>query len=132
MQLPAGNIYSGSRMLAVLTAPTELARRKGNLRNSYPVMLDWVEYPDVETAYQRNKPEKMSDREALMIRLLLIRFDLYPAIGEAVKDSGGVEWLEQCEHVVTGNVRWEGKGRESRFIRCLIAAYELWLKDINL
>lgn len=51
MKLPAGNIYSGSRMLAVLTAPTELARRKGNLRNSYPVMLDWVEYADVETAY---------------------------------------------------------------------------------
>ena len=127
MKLPAGNIWSGSRMLAVLTAPTELARRKGNLKNSYPVMLDWQEYPDVETAYQRNKPITLEEREELMIRLLLIRFQLYPAIGEAVKDSGGVAWLEQCEHVVTGNVRWEGKGKDSRFIRCLITAYELWL-----
>ena len=131
MQLPAGNIWSGSRMLAVLTAPTELARKKGNLRKSYPVKAFDQEWPDVEKAYQTLKKGSDLERAALMTHLLYVRFEQYPQIGEAVRDSGGVAWLEECSHIVMGKVRWEGVGRQSRFIRCLIEAYEMWYAEVH-
>ena len=131
MQLPAGNISSGSKWLAVLTAPTELARRKGNLQNSYPVKAFDQVWPDVEKAYQTLKTGSNLERTALMTHLLCMRFEQYPAIGEAVRDSGGVEWLKQCSHTVNGNTRWEGTGTQSRYICCLITAYEMWYADTH-
>lgn len=44
---------------------------------------------------------------------------------EGVRERGGVGFLECCSHLVgVRGSRWEGRGRESRFIRCLIAAFE--------
>lgn len=129
MKVEAGNISSDSLMLGWLTAPTEIAKRKGNLRTSFPITYHGVEYPDVETAYQQNKPQTLVERTALMTHLLVLRFVRYPATAEAVKDSGGVPWLNDCEHRVTGNKRWEGAGRESRYIRCLIAAYRCYMEE---
>ncbi len=59
MTVEAGNISSDSLMLGWLTAPTELAKRKGNLRTSFPITYHAVEYQDVETAYQQNKPHRV-------------------------------------------------------------------------
>lgn len=129
MKLAAGNISSNSMMLGWLTAPTELARQKGNVRTAFPIVYNGVEYADVETAYQKNKPATLVERTALMTHLLVIRFIRYPATAEAIKDNGGVPWLNDCEHRVTGNQRWEGAGRESRYIRCLIAAYRCFMEE---
>jgi hypothetical protein len=126
MKLDAGNIWSGSRQLAVLTNPTCLAKRKGCLRGDYPITTDdGTTYPDIEAAYHAIGWGRKSDMKFLsdlMVSLMVKKFKQYPQIREAVKDSGGVPWLRRCSHRVNGG-RWEGAGESSPFIACLIRAY---------
>lgn len=128
-----GNIFSGERSArTVLTNPTELARKKGNLRHSYPVEIDGVVYPDAEEAYQRLKPglshfADMDEREALCWRVIEAKLHQHPQLVEFITVNGGVQWLAQCRHFTgartQGFQEWEGVGYESAFIRCLIRAY---------
>jgi hypothetical protein len=115
----AGNIWSGDKKLAVLTNPTELAFRKGNLKRHYPVEFNGETYPDVEAAYQKNKG--YNDKAVLMTELIRIKFVTYPEILEAVIASGGESFLKACSHFTgSKNKYWEGNGFESKFICCLV------------
>jgi hypothetical protein len=128
-----GNIFSGERSArTVLTNPTELARKKGNLRHSYPVTIDGVTYPDAEEAYQRLKRNlshfaDMDEREALCWRVIEAKLRQHPQLAEFITVNGGVQWLAQCRHFTSARTQafaeWEGVGYESAFIRCLIRAY---------
>jgi hypothetical protein len=128
-----GNIFSGERSArTVLTNPTELARKKGNLRHSYPVEIDGVVYPDAEEAYQRLKLgldhfAGMAEREALCTRVIEVKLRQYPQLVEFITVNGGGQWLAQCRHFTGARTQdfaeWEGVGYESAFIRCLIKAY---------
>jgi hypothetical protein len=61
-----------------------------------------------------------------MVRIIAAKLTQHPELLRGIRERGGVAWLERCCHVVgVRNSRWEGEGRESRFIRCLIAAYTL-------
>ena len=115
-----GNIWSGSRTLAVLTNPTELARKKGCLSRSWPVEFRGTRYPDSESAYKANK---CSDNYSLMVEVLTCKLKQHPEIMAALAASGGVGFLERCSHVVYGKSWWEGIGIESPFIRALIEAF---------
>jgi len=124
-----GNIWTGSRMLAWLTAPTELAFRKSNMKAHYPIVYLSNQYADVEAAYQYHKRSSIyasiEKRYELMTELLVIRFIAYPKMLDLLLDLGGIEYLEKCEHRVYGKaVNWEGTGRGSGYVRCLINAVE--------
>ena len=130
MKLSFGNIWSGNRYLAVFTNPTELAFRKGNLKSHYPVVYMGVPYPDAEAAYQAHTRDCKADFGkciAVMIDVLIEKLRQYPILVETISQSGGLEWIERCSHIVgarTSNFkRWEGIGRKSIFIDCLAKAY---------
>lgn len=124
-RLKAGNIWSGDRNLAVLTNPTCLAKKKGNLVNDYPVVINNVAYPDAERAYQALKTLAIG-KVAVMQMVLYQKLRQHPRIAETIKASGGHAFLEKCEHTINGNW-WEGKGMKSPFLQCLSGAYEMWL-----
>ncbi|MDQ3399021.1 MAG: hypothetical protein M3511_14885 [Deinococcota bacterium] len=123
------NISSRSQdpFLAALTNPTELAKRKGNLKRSYPLRdKNGRVWADSEAAYKAFKTGDTPRDEGIMVRIIAAKLQQYPELLRGIEDRGGVAWLEQCSHVVgVRNSRWEGKGRDSRFIRCLIAAFEV-------
>ena len=113
-------------LLAALTNPTELAKRKGKLAHAYPVIdKNGKRWPDSEAAYKAFKTGDTPHDEQVMVRIIAAKLRQHPELVEGVKERGGVAFLERCTHLVgVRHSRWEGYGRESRFIRCLIAAYE--------
>lgn len=129
MILQPGNIWSGNSKLAVLTNPTELAFRKGNLKGHYPVEYKGVKYADSEAAYQAATKNHKHDWKFLtstMIDIIVEKFRQHPAIFQAAFDSGGTAWLAECSHI-TGRYkcRWVGIGRNSAFIACLMQAFDI-------
>lgn len=130
--VPPGNIFSGEKSpRTVLTNPTELAKRKGNLRHSYPVTIDGVTYPDAEEAYQRLKWDLAvndeGNRQDLCTLVITAKLRQHPMLVDFITANGGVAWLAQCTHFVNARTsdfsEWEGAGYDSAFIRCLIKAY---------
>lgn len=129
IRLAPGNIWSGSPTLAVFTNPTELAFRKGNLKNHYPIKLpDGRRFLDAETAYQQLSSGYKADTEYLyqtMQLILEIKFDMYPVLVQTIELSGGQDWIWECSHIVNKlQSRWEGYGRDSGFLRCLSNAFK--------
>ena len=122
------NISSRSTdpFLAALTNPTERARRKGRLARSYPVVDKTGKvWPDSEAAYKAFKTGDTPHDERVMVRIIAAKLQQHHELVTRISGRGGVTFLERCDHLVgVKNSRWEGRGRESRFIRCLIAAYE--------
>ncbi|MGA1256067.1 MAG: hypothetical protein ACO3YZ_03595 [Candidatus Nanopelagicaceae bacterium] len=122
-----GNIWSGSNtpLLAALTNPTCLARRKGKIGRDYPVTdTTGKVWADAESAYKSYKTGDTPEDMRRMTRIIAAKLRQHPRLTKAITKAGGVPWLQQCSHTVTGRSRWEGYGRNSRFICCLIAAYE--------
>lgn len=123
-KIPPGNIWSGDKLRAVFTNPTEIAFRKGNLKGHYPILFRDTLFKDAEAAYQTLKAEA-SDKYQLCTAVLIAKLEQYPCITETIRENGGLDWLKQCSHHVNGrNPNWEGDGIESEFIRCLMWAYE--------
>lgn len=132
------NIFSGSRdgngLAAALTNPTVLSRRKGTIQHDYPVSYAGRDWPDAETAYltlaRETSSELRGSLDDLMIGIIVAKLNQHPRLAQRVTQLGGVAFLSQCEHFTGAKTErfrlWEGYGRESRFIRNLIAAYELW------
>ena len=132
MKLSPGNIWSGNSKLAVFTNPTELAFRKGNLKNHYPITYLGKQYPDSEAAYQAHTRNCKADFEkckAVCVDILIAKLEQYPALVETIWQSGGIDWIEKCSHIVgakTSNFkRWEGCGGKSAYIDCLAKAYAI-------
>lgn len=128
-----GNIFSGERSArTVLTNPTELAYKRGNLRQHYPVMFRGKLYPDAETAYQHEKLMgpylTLRERVKLCTEVIACKLRQHPQLVDFITLNGGVPWLEQCSHFVHAKSsalsEWEGVGRDSAFIRSLIQAYQ--------
>lgn len=124
------NIYSGEKGLGgKLTNPTELAKYKGCIEKSFPITYQNKRYPDVETAYKILKVEgQFEDNDTLMVCLIAQKFQEYPELLQEVQARGGVAFLEECWHFTSAKTAsfqsWEGKGRQSRFIRNLIGGFE--------
>jgi hypothetical protein len=129
---PPINIFSGAEGLGgALTNPTELARRKGNLSKMYPVSFGGRHWPDVETAYLTlaQGTSAADARDTLMQELIAAKFRQNPDLRIEVERCGGAEWLATCSHFTNarteGFQKWEGSGLESRFIRNLVAGFNL-------
>lgn len=129
------NIFSGEPGLGgALTNPTELARQKGSIKERYAVTFRKRTYSDVETAYHQLKTDSATTNDALMVELIACKLRQHPRLLNAITARGGVSWLETCSHYTKAKSEqfssWEGMGRNSRFIRNLIAGYELALTDL--
>ena len=136
---PGVNIYSGSRELhglaAALTNPTELSRRKGSIRQHYPVRFDDDHFPDAEAAYQAHKlrpdgsVKSFDELQETMVRMLVAKLQQHPRLVATITRHGGSAWLHTCRHVVnarsTSFKRWEGIGVHAPFLRCLMQAYAM-------
>lgn len=125
------NIFSGETGLgAALTNPTELAKSKGGIERSYPVVFGVRRYPDVETAYHllADKGDTAAT-DRLMAELIAAKFQQHPDLADEVRQRGGSTWLAKCSHFTSARSEsaqaWEGQGLQSRFIRNLVAGYEL-------
>ena len=118
-------------LLAALTNPTELARCKGNAPCAYSLVDKTGRvWRDAEAAYKAYKTGEMPRDKRVMVRIIALKLKQHPALVEGITARGGVAYLERCDHLVgVKGSRWEGRGRESRFIRCLIAAFEAVLRD---
>lgn len=122
------NISSRSTdpFFAALTNPTELARRKGNVTRAYSLIdKNGRVWRDAEAAYKAYKSGDTPRDEQLMVRIIALKLKQHPCLVDGIKARGGTTFLESCNHLVgVKGSRWEGSGRDSRFIRCLIAAFE--------
>lgn len=141
---PGVEISSTSKGLAAaLTNPTELAKSKGNLTQSYPVYFQWLnengeaednEFKDVEQAYQelkdssesKTKPSKEnSSNYRLMVDLIEAKLNQYPRLATEITKQGGSAWILSSTHQpTTKNTVWE-TGGQNWFIEALNDAYLL-------
>ena len=122
------NIYSGEKGLgAALTNPTELARKKGSILESYPIEYAARRWPDVESAYHALKTADAAQNDELMIELIDAKLRQHPSLKLEIKNRGGEAFLRSCSHLTGAKsesaISWEGYGLKSRFIRNLVAGY---------
>jgi hypothetical protein len=141
------------RLRASLTNPTSniIRTAKGGSNNSLdaknidkaiPVVMDGKVFPSAEHAFFYMEQRAGGDRldlpgkEAIMAEVIFEKFrqnpELVTLLEKVASESGKtpVQWMEEQVHY-TGRVRsansdWEGAGRDSAFIRSLIAGYETY------
>ena len=120
------NIWSGSDigLGAALTNPTELAFRKGKLKNHYPVEFRGELFPDAEAAFKKFKVGEIKADIRLMAVIIGAKLEQHPRLFNAIRENGGVNWLKKCSHIVgVRGSRWEGKGLDSNFILALCIGF---------
>ncbi|MDO8417788.1 MAG: hypothetical protein Q7S87_16430 [Agitococcus sp.] len=126
------NIFSGEIGLgAALTNPTELAKHKGGITCSYPVVVSHRRFPDAEAAYHFFKLGTAAENDRLMVTVLVHKLRQHPRLLEAITQKGGEAFLRSCTHL-TNSTRnppstWEGVGVKSRFIQALVESYVIAL-----
>lgn len=124
------NICSNTPGLGgALTNPTVLAKRKGNVQQDYSVTMRGRTFPDAEAAFWAlGKDEPFERQERLCAEIVAAKLRQHPRLLRAITAEGGVAWLERCSHYTGAHSpsfqRWEGTGRDSAFLRALIAGYE--------
>lgn len=131
---PGVNIWSGAFGLpGALTNMSAKAWENGRIKNNYPVVINGKTYEDAEAAYQGLKARRPSAwqecyNDGLMVDIIALKFLQHRILREHVLANGGADWLALCAHNTGARSArfqaWEGVGRESRFIRNLIAGYE--------
>jgi hypothetical protein len=131
---PLMNIFSGETGLgAALTNPTELAKLKGGISSSYPVLIESRRFPDAEAAYQSLKSGDDALNDILMTAILAHKLIQYPRLLSEITQRGGISFLLQCSHLTNSRKiprsTWEGVGEISRFIQALVRAYPLALAN---
>lgn len=120
-------------LAAALTNPTELAKSKGNLTQSYPVIFNGVSYKDVEEAYQKLKDKSESQTKPsieksknykLMVSLIKSKLEQHSRLVDEITKQGGSSWILSSTHQPTNkNTVWE-TGGQNWFIKALNEAYK--------
>ncbi len=128
-----------------LSNATALAKEQGCLQNDYQVSInnnpeaaagrygvethqakpEGVAYTSAEHAFNHQKQLNPSiDEYKLMVEVLQAKLEQNPRLTDAILKRGGVEWLENCTNITNAqDLKWEGKGKESAFVRALSEAY---------
>lgn len=119
-------------LAAALTNPTELAKSKDNLTQSYPIEFNGKTYKDVESAYQslkdksesQTKPTKENSKNyKLMVDLITAKLQQHPRLVSEITKQGGSAWILASTHQPTkANTVWE-TGGQNWFIEALNDAY---------
>ncbi|MEC4815927.1 MAG: putative molybdenum carrier protein, partial [Scytonema sp. PMC 1069.18] len=112
--------------------PEAAAGRYGvETHNHKPATLP---YASAEHAFNHQKQlHPTVDEYKLMVQVLQAKLEQHPQLGSAIAKRcgeapnakrGGTEWLENCTNITNAqDKKWEGKGKESAFIRALTEAY---------
>ncbi|WP_246163644.1 hypothetical protein [Brasilonema sennae] len=130
---------------AALANATALAKEQGKLQNNYQVSINnnpeaaagrygvethlqkpkGVAYASAEHAFHHQKQlHPLADEYELMVEVLQAKLEQHPRLIDAIAKRGGTEWLENCTTITsTQDKQWEGKGKESAFIRAIAQAY---------
>lgn len=123
-------ISSNSKgLLGALTNPTELAKSKGNIAQSYPVEFRGKTYADAEAAYQALKSTATKDDGPnstynLMVDIIKAKLEQHPRLVSEITKLGGSEWILSSTHQPTKqNTVWETGGK-NWFIKALNDAYK--------
>jgi hypothetical protein len=126
---PGVEISSNAKGLAAaLTNPTELAKSKGNLTQSYPIEFRGKTYKDSEAAYQDLKSIATKDNGPnstynLMVNIIKAKLQQYPKLVNEITNQGGSAWILSSTHQPTKqNSVWETGGK-NWFIKSLNDAY---------
>jgi ribonuclease HI len=107
---------------------------------NHTAKVEGAAYKSAEHAFHHQKQLNPSaDDYQIMVSVLQAKLKQHPRLTNEITKRGGVEWLENCTAVATTggtpathcltNVtnaqdqQWEGKGKESAFIRALTEAY---------
>jgi hypothetical protein len=115
-------------LAAALTNPTELAKSKGNLTESYPVNFNGKTYRDAEAAYQALKSTATKDEGPnstynLMVKIIKAKLEQHPRLVSEITKQGGSAWILSSTHQPTKqNSVWETGGK-NWFIKSLNDAY---------
>ena len=115
-------------LAAALTNPTELAKSKGNLVQSYPVEFRGTTYKDAEAAYQAlkntaTKDEGPNSTYNLMVDIIKAKLQQHPRLVSEITKKGGSAWILASTHQPTKqNSVWETGGK-NWFIKALNQAY---------
>jgi len=127
---PKGNEISSNAkgLSAALTNPTELAKSKGNIKESYPVEFRGKKYKDAEAAYQAlkgtaTKDEGPNSTYNLMVEIIKAKLTQHPSLVNQITEKGGSKWILASTHQPTKqNTVWETGGK-NWFIKALNDAY---------
>jgi hypothetical protein len=124
--------------VSVNNNPVAAAGRYGV--ETHAVKPEGLAYASAEHAFNHQKQLHPSANEyKLMVQVLQAKLEQHPRLVDAIVKRGGTEWLENCTAVATTggtpathcltnitnaqDKQWEGKGKESAFIRALAEAY---------
>ncbi len=116
-------------LAAALTNPTELAKSKNNLKQSYPVEFQGKTYKDAEAAYQAlkstaTKDEGPNNTYNLMVNIITAKLQQHPRLVTEITNQGGSNWILNSTHQPTKqNNVWETGGK-NWFIKSLNEAYK--------
>lgn len=91
---------------------------KTNAMNAWGYSVEsWYFANTIDFKYKQNQ------KELIMYLLIIEKLKSFPKLIKEINSRGGLEFLEKCSHIVSGNKNWEGVGYKSNFIKILIFAY---------
>lgn len=128
------NISSkGSAFAKKLTNPgnnLKVTYKEKTFRNAEHAYQTWKSGEFDEVAYKSKafKPigSKAANRKTnyqTMVEILTAKLEQHPELIQGINERGGLSYIEQSTHNVTGDKFWESKG-ENKFIKALADAYK--------
>ncbi|NJN07482.1 MAG: ribonuclease HI family protein [Richelia sp. RM1_1_1] len=135
---------NASGLGAVLSNATDFAKKSGKLENDYQVSINGnpeaqagkygleshdfkpagIPYNSAEHAYVHQSqvnPDK--DPYKVMVEVLQAKIEQHPRLAKTITKKGGIDYLENAQIINEQDKQWEGKGKESKFVRALAEAY---------
>ena len=122
------NKYGRNRLESYYNKGTYSYRR---LFKSKPMMIDGIEYKDVEEAYQCLKTGDHEYDNALMFTLITYKFTTYPDLYHRINEKGGLKYLYDCIHQPTNKKDWYYTNGSNGFMKILLASYLFIQKILN-
>ena len=127
---------------------SEFAKKLTNPGNNLKVTYKGREFRNAEHAYQTyksgefdqkaynskafkpvgSKPANKNTNYQTMVEILKAKLEQHPELIEGINQRGGLPYIEQSTHNVTGDKFWESKG-QNKFIEALADAYKSVVKQ---
>ena len=122
---------------------SEFAKKLTNPGNNLKVTYKGREFRNAEHAYQTyksgefdqkaydsnafkpvgSKPANRNTNYQTMVDILKAKLEQHPELIEGINERGGLSYIEESTHNVTGDKFWESKG-QNKFIEALADAYQ--------
>jgi hypothetical protein len=134
---------SGVKSENISSKGSEFAKKLTNPGNNLKVTYKGREFRNAEHAYQTyksgefdqkaydsnafkpvgSKPANRNTNYQTMVDILKAKLEQHPELIEGINERGGLSYIEESTHNVTGDKFWESKG-QNKFIEALADAYQ--------